>query len=408
MSNIEIKNLSFRYENSSSEIFTNLNLDLDSSWKLGLVGRNGKGKTTFLNLLRGKLKGKGQIQTKIDFTYFPLRVKNSKNIAFFELQDQISLEQWKLEKELNQMWVDSSLIWQPFESLSGGEKTKILLAASFTQENSFPLIDEPTNHLDEISRKQISEYLKEKSSGYIVVSHDRDFLSEVSNHILALENNQIHLYKGNYASYEATKEKRDNFNIHKNNKLKREIDELNKSRQKIQTFSQKSENKKNAYAHQKTELIPNLDKGFLGHKAAKIMKRSKNVERRMEKDINAKQDLLTNIEKVEELSINFVPNYHHQVLKVQDLGLKIEDKQLFDDLSFSVNKNEIVVLAGKNGAGKSTFLKYLLDRTKGIKIKGKVELTNNLKISYLSQEFAQYQGSLKNFADKYHLSYPDL
>ena len=184
---------------------------------------------------------------------------------------------------------DPNLIWQPFETLSGGEKTKVLLALSFTQENSFPLIDEPTNHLDEASRKQISEYLKQQKMGYIVVSHDREFLNQVTNHILTLENKQIHLYQGNYASYEATKEKRDIFNINKNKKLKSEINELNKSRQKIQTFSKKSENKKNARTHLKTELNSNLDKGFLGHKAAKIMKRSKNVERRMEKDIEAKQ-----------------------------------------------------------------------------------------------------------------------
>ena len=408
MRNIKIKNLSFRYENSSEEIFTNLNLDLDSSWKLGLVGRNGKGKTTFLNLLTKKLQGNGQIQTKLDFIYFPLQVRNPKNITLFELQDQVNVEQWKLEKELNQMKVDPNLIWQPFQTLSGGEKTKILLAVAFTQEDSFPLIDEPTNHLDEVSRKQISEYLNQQKMGYIVVSHDREFLNAVTNHILALENKQIHLYQANYASYEANKEKRDNFNINKNEKLKREINELNRSRQKIQTFSKKSENKKNARAHIKTELNSNLDKGFLGHKATKIMKRSKNVERRMEKDIEAKQGLLTNIEEVDELSMNFTPNYHQQVLIVQDLKMQIGQKQLFKDLSFKVNNHEIVVLKGKNGSGKSTLLKFILGKEQDLNINGKVELTNNLKISYLSQEFIQYQGSLKDFASKYRLSYTEL
>lgn len=408
MSNIKIKNLSFRYEDSSDEIFTNLNLDLDSSWKLGLVGRNGKGKTTFLNLITKKLKGNGQIQTRLDFIYFPLHVRNPKNITFFELQDQINVEQWKLEKELNQMKADPNLIWQPFETLSGGEKTKILLALAFTQEDSFPLIDEPTNHLDEASRKQISEYLKQQKIGYIVVSHDREFLNEVTDHILALENKQIHLYQGNYATYEATKEKRDNFNINKNKKLKSEINELNRSRQKIQTFSKKSENKKNARAHLKTELNSNLDKGFLGHKAAKIMKRSKNVERRMEKDIEAKQGLLTNIEEANDLSMNFVTNYHQQVLKVQNLKMQIGEKQLFKDLSFKVNRHEVVALNGKNGSGKSTFLKFLLGNEQNLKVKGNIYLTNNLKISYLSQNFSQYQGSLKDFAHKYRLQYTEL
>lgn len=408
MSNIKIRNLSFRYENSSNEIFTNLNLDLDSSWKLGLAGRNGKGKTTFLNLLTKKLQGNGQIQTKLDFIYFPLHVRNSKNITLFELQNQINVEQWKLEKELNQMKVDHNLIWQPFESLSGGEKTKILLALAFTQEDSFPLIDEPTNHLDKVSRKQISEYLKQQKMGYIIVSHDREFLNEVTDHILALENKQIHLYQGNYASYEATKEKRDNFNINKNKKLKNEISVLNKSRQKIQTFSKKSESKKNAHAHLKTELKPNLDKGFLSHKAAKIMKRSKNIERRIGKGIKAKQGLLTNIEEVDKLSMNFTPSYHQQVLKIQNLNLQIEEKQLFKNLSFNVNKHEIVALVGKNGTGKTTLFKLLLGKEENLKRIGNIELTNNLKISYLSQEINQHQGNLHDLSSSNQLPYTDL
>ena len=146
MSNINISNLSFRYQDSSDNIFNNLNLDLDSSWKLGLVGRNGRGKTTFLNLLRGNLRGTGKIQAKLEFNYFPLTVNNQDQLTLYALQEQVSFEQWELERELNLMKVDPELIWQPFNSLSGGEQTKILLALSFINKNSFPLIDEPTNH----------------------------------------------------------------------------------------------------------------------------------------------------------------------------------------------------------------------------------------------------------------------
>ena len=78
--------------------------------------------------------------------------------------------------------------------------------------NGFSLIDEPTNHLDEDSRMQVIAYLQQHSNGYIVVSHDRAFLNQVTNHILAIENTEIHLYQGNFASYEDTKAKRDKFN----------------------------------------------------------------------------------------------------------------------------------------------------------------------------------------------------
>ncbi|KRK42729.1 hypothetical protein FC63_GL000569 [Lactobacillus amylovorus DSM 20531] len=160
MSNIEISNLSFRYEDASDIIFNDLNLNLDSTWKLGLVGRNGRGKTTFLNLLRGKLQGTGEIESKLIFSYFPITVKNPENITLYELQDQASFEQWELERELNLMNTDPNLLWQPFDTLSGGEQTKVLLALSFTDRDAFPLIDEPTNHLDEESRMQVAQYLK--------------------------------------------------------------------------------------------------------------------------------------------------------------------------------------------------------------------------------------------------------
>ncbi|WP_201726326.1 ATP-binding cassette domain-containing protein, partial [Lactobacillus helveticus] len=200
MSNIRISNLSFRYDDSSENIFNNLNLNLDSTWKLGLVGRNGRGKTTFLNLLRGKLHGLGDIQTRLNFSYYPIKIADPADITLYELQKQTNFEEWELDRELNLMNVNPDLLWQPFNTLSGGEQTKVLLALSFTNKDSFALIDEPTNHLDEDSRQEISNYLGKREKGYIVVSHDRDFLNQVTDHILAIENTEIHLYQGNFAT----------------------------------------------------------------------------------------------------------------------------------------------------------------------------------------------------------------
>ncbi|MED7629276.1 UNVERIFIED_CONTAM: ATP-binding cassette domain-containing protein, partial [Lactobacillus helveticus] len=149
MSNIRISNLSFRYDDSSENIFNNLNLNLDSSWKLGLVGRNGRGKTTFLNLLRGKLHGLGDIQTRLNFSYSPIKIADPANITLYELQKQTNFEEWELDRQLNLMNVNPDLLCQPFNTLSGGEQTKVLLALSFTNKDSFALIDEPTNQLDE-------------------------------------------------------------------------------------------------------------------------------------------------------------------------------------------------------------------------------------------------------------------
>ncbi|TSO26456.1 ribosomal protection-like ABC-F family protein [Lactobacillus sp. LL6] len=408
MSIIKITNLSYGYENSSSKIFSDLNLNLDSNWKLGLVGRNGAGKTTFLNLLRGKLTATGQITSKNNFSYFPLHIENENELAIYELQKEINVEQWELEREMNLLDLDSSHLWQPYNTLSGGEKTKLLLAASFADYNNFPLIDEPTNHLDENSRLEIAQYLKNSKSGYIVVSHDRDFLNQVTDHILAIENTEIHLYQGNYASYEDTKEKRDAFNQNKNIKLQKEISDLTKSAQRIKGYSEKSEKQKSAANH-KNEINVNIDRGFVSHKAAKIMKKSKNIERRINKNIDSKMGLLQNIEQAPKLTMNFLPDYHHELINLQKFGIKFDDgTNLFDNLNLSISNKEILALQGKNGSGKTTLVNYLLSKNQQIQTSGKVVIQSGLKISYLPQNFTEYHGNLKDFAHKQKISYEEL
>ena len=89
-------------------------------------------------------------------------------------------------------------MWRPFDSLSGGEQTKALLALLFSDDQHFPLIDEPTNHLDQRSRQQVAKYLKAKNQGFILVSHDRSFVDEVVDHVVAIEKQQLMLYQGNF------------------------------------------------------------------------------------------------------------------------------------------------------------------------------------------------------------------
>ncbi len=372
MSSIKISNLSFRYEDSSDNIFNNLNLDLDSSWRLGLVGRNGRGKTTFLKLLNGKLLGRGKIQTRLNFSYYPISINDPKNITLYELQNQVQFEQWELERELNLLGADPNLIWQPFNSLSGGEQTKILLALSFTDQNSFPLIDEPTNHLDEASRKEVSDYLRVHHQGYIVVSHDRDFLNQVTDHILAIENTEIHLYQGNFATYEEVKAERDEFNREKNQKLAGEIGNLHRQKEQFYHWAQKIEAKKKL--GQKTQYIINrrsrINKAALGHASAKMMKKSINARNRMDKRIEEKEGLMLNIEDVPSLTMNYCPNYHQVLLETEKLRLSIQDKKLFADLNLVVRNHGVVSLEGKNGAGKSTLLKLLLGKARETKYQG--------------------------------------
>ena len=186
MSLIDIVNLTFCYDGSYDNIFENVSFQIDTDWKLGFIGRNGRGKTTFLNLLLGKYKYSGNIYASVSFEYFPYIVED-KTEDTIDILNKIGgdYQLWELERELSKLKVSNDVLYRPFETLSNGEQTKVLLAALFLKENSFLLIDEPTNHLDIEGREQVAAYLKSKK-GFILVSHDRMFLDACDDHILSI------------------------------------------------------------------------------------------------------------------------------------------------------------------------------------------------------------------------------
>lgn len=183
---IDVKNVTFAYYGSAEPVFENLNLQLDTDWKLGLIGRNGYGKTTFLNLLQNKLEYSGKIISPVSFEYFPYVLEEKNTTREIVLSRLPHIEGWQLDCELSLLKASSEIADRPFKTLSSGEQIKVLLAAMFLHENSFILIDEPTNHLDVYGRAAVADYLKNKK-GFILVSHDRDFLNRTVDHVLTIE-----------------------------------------------------------------------------------------------------------------------------------------------------------------------------------------------------------------------------
>lgn len=165
MAQINVTNLTFYYEGSFDNIFEDVSFSIDTNWKLGFVGRNGKGKTTFLNLLLGKQEYRGTISTSVVFDYFPYRI-STENLrqcsADFIEQLKPGCELWRVICELDKLEVDAEVLYRPFKTLSHGERTKVMLAVLFSGENDFLLIDEPTNHLDRESREIVKSYLRQK------------------------------------------------------------------------------------------------------------------------------------------------------------------------------------------------------------------------------------------------------
>ncbi len=341
MSLIQILDCMFGYEGSAENVFDNLSLSLDTSWKLGLVGRNGKGKTTLLRLLAGHFAYQGKILSDRKLEYFPYSIENPEDkvlsILLALLPDRA---EWEIRRELSMIGLSENVPECIFSALSQGEQTKVLLTALFLKDNSFPLIDEPTNHLDSESRKTVSAYLGRKE-GFLLVSHDRDFLDGCIDHVLALNREGMDLQKGNYSSWFENKERQDAFEAATNEKLKKSVEKLERSARQAAGWAE-----------------------------------------------------LKNIEETERLILSPQPFHSETLLAFRDCSVSFDGRKILDSFSFSVHQGERIALCGKNGCGKSTLLK-IINGEKHFHT-GEIFLPE-LVISYLPQDISFLSGSFSEY-----------
>ncbi len=379
MSQISVNNLSFGYDGLLNNVFEDVSFNIDTDWKLGLIGRNGKGKTTFLKLLLGKYQYQGTISRSVEFDYFPFEVKNKERMAI-EIVQEITpnSEDWEIIKELNLLNTDSEILYRNFNLLSGGEQIKLLLISLFLKGNNFLLIDEPTNHLDIETRNNLVEYLKKKK-GFILVSHDRNFLDKVVNHIISINNTNIEIQKGNFSSWQANKERQDNF------------ERLNISSKNAANWSDKIEKSK----YNTTNSGSSIDRGYVGHQSAKMMKKSKVIEKRIEKSIEEKSNLLKNIDRNDSLKMVPLVSQKNPLIVAKDFQIKYDNNPIFKKESFDIKNGDRVAIVGKNGIGKSSILKLIIGNE--IQYNGEIKVANDLKISYVAQSTDNLRGSLKEF-----------
>ncbi|MGC5325366.1 Lsa family ABC-F type ribosomal protection protein [Brevibacillus sp. SYSU BS000544] len=392
MSLINVTNLTFAYDGSYDNIFENVNFQIDTDWKLGFTGRNGRGKTTFLNLLLGKYDYSGKISATVNFEYFPFPVENKEYHTLDVISDIVpDYLHWELLRELSLLQVSEDVLYRPFETLSNGEQTKVLLAALFLKENSFLLIDEPTNHLDMKARKLVSDYLRSKS-GFILVSHDRAFLDNCVDHILSINKTSIDIQKGNFSDWWENKQRQDNFELGENEKLKKDIKRLADASKRTSNWSHEVEKTKNGTRNSGSKL----DKGYVGHKAAKMMKRSKSMEQRQQSAMEEKSKLLKNIETSDSLKISQLSFHKSRLVELDHVSIFYGEKMVCDDVSFTIEQGERIALSGKNGSGKSSILKLICGENNNYT--GTLRKGSQLKISYVSQDTSFLRGNLTDYA----------
>jgi lincosamide and streptogramin A transport system ATP-binding/permease protein len=302
-------------------------------------------------------------------------------------------ELWQLCKEISLLEMPEDVLYRPFQSLSGGEQTKILLAALFQKPGNFLLIDEPTNHLDAPARDAVAKYLNRKH-GFILVSHDRNFLDSCVDHILAINKADVTISQGNFSAWQQNKEYQDNFEISRNEKLKKDIGRLHESSKRTANWSEQVEKTKNGT--KVGGLRP--DRGRIGHKAAKMMQSSKNTEKNKNRAIDQKSKLLKNIETAEDLKLNPLRFHHQKLIYASNLSVFYQENPVFKNLNFEINSGDRVGLLGKNGCGKTSLIKLILGRE--IRFEGELHVPGDLKISYISQDTSHLRGLLSDYVKK--------
>ncbi len=397
-----------KYHGGDLEVLSGTTLAIEAGEKLGLVGRNGAGKTTMMRILAGDSQpdegsvelvgnarvgltsqslyagelGTRSIEEEISSAFDALRERESElkelEIQLSENPSDALMERYgRLQTAFErdggyeyQSRAASTLSslgfapedWKrPVGSFSGGEQSRVALAKLLLEEPDLILLDEPTNHLDLRAIEWLETFIKNAKSAVLVVSHDRYFLDAISDTILELDDGRIDRYTGNYTKYVEEKKAR-------GEQLARKAKANADRRAQLERFIEKnrSKNTKATQAKSKQKLLDRMDK----------IEGPKNNSKNMRLDLGGETTRAGRV-----------------VLEMEDVQYSYpdSDKPLLQDLDLVVERRERVALLGPNGTGKSTIMRLAtgeLDAGSGL-----VRLGNNVEPAYQDQQLARLEGS---------------
>lgn len=397
------------------EIFKNVSFTVENGEHLGLVGVNGSGKTTLLRCLldpnyadSGVIKFEagsslGYVQqgfTEVEGTIWEFIFRSCPDVLELrqkmaelerlssELEEEAALEEcleeygrvtkryefidgYNYEARIKRVLIGLGYPepWWDVDSttLSGGQKTRLMLAAALVKAPDFLILDEPTNHLDIYMTEWLEKYLQEFKGGLLVVSHDRAFLDQVAVRILEMEGGRLQSFKGNYTKY---------------------LDQ-----KAIQTATETA-----AY---------NAQQEYIARTEAYIRRFKAGIKSKMARGRQSQLDRLERLDRAveyEEFELRLPPAAEcaDRVLIMEDLTIGYGENKLASGINLTLRRGEKVALIGANGTGKTTLLKTLLGETKPLK--GRAKIGNRVQIGYFSQSYERLkpeQTLLENFVIEY-------
>lgn len=394
---LTVENLNLTFDKKT--IFKDASFRILEGDKIGVVGNNGVGKTTLIQILCGKIlpdSGSISFDKKIKVGYLDQYMKINKSLTIEEYLKEAFVELYKKEEELNNqleilsktsdevlierlvrsttalreelesasfyalnskiariatgLGVTNYGMSKVMEHLSGGQKMKVILTKLLLEEPDLLILDEPTNFLDTIHVEWLVKYLKEYKGNFFIVSHNQEFLNDVVNVIMEIEFGKVTRFKGNYESY-------------------------------LMKKAMFVENRQKEYAAQQKEiksLTTYIEKNKVRTSTARqAQSRQKKLDKINVIDKPQSGDIHIN------LSFNYKPIYSHKFLEVKDLEIGY-DSSLLPEMNFVIKSGEKLAITGFNGIGKTTLLKTLIGELKPIK--GSFKFVDDALIAYFEQE----------------------
>jgi ATP-binding cassette subfamily F protein 3 len=359
---LSIKNLQLAY--GSNILLKNASVQLYKGQIVGITGQNGTGKTSLFKLILGKLQPEAG-----DFS-----LTNNSLIAYVEqeihaqdellvdyvlsvhpliIEDHTDLPEYyqlrpRAEKLLINLGFELDELYLPMKQFSGGWQMRVNLAKALFVPSDLLLLDEPTNHLDIETVMWLEDWLKQYRGLALIISHDREFLDNVTTHTLALSGKDLTLYTGNYTTFEKTRTQQIMEQQQMQAKTKAKLDHL-------QSF---------------------VDRFSAGTRAKQAQSRAKMIE---------KLQVAAIMPKDVEFNIKFLePEYNvNKLLSIHEANIGYTDKILINQAKLDIFQESKIGLLGKNGVGKSTFIKALID--KSTLLNGHVDVNSKIKIGYFAQ-----------------------